>query len=60
MGSLRGVRALPARATGGRAASSGRGGRCAIDPPNGQHPGQDGEASRRRTTTRSCRPRVFY
>src|SRR6266851_7985349 len=36
MGSLRGVGSLPARATGGQAASGGRGGRCAIDPSNGQ------------------------
>src|ERR1700730_896083 len=36
MGSLRGVGSLPARATGGQAASLGRGGRCAIDPSNGQ------------------------
>ena len=35
-GSLRGVGSQPARATGGQAASLARGGRCAIDPPNGQ------------------------
>jgi len=36
MGSLRGVRSLPVRATGGHVASVVRGERCVIDPPNGQ------------------------
>src|SRR6266481_6762302 len=60
MARSRGVGSQPARATGGQAASVVRGGRCAIDPSNGQLLAKTGKHRAAGPLTRSCQPRVSY